>query len=63
MSIMMTQYFHKPNNKLMNLWEMVISYSLREIAVFLKVHVIIIIKFCENNVLGTIHIDIYKFQV
>ena len=39
----------------------VISYSLREIEVFLKVPVIIIIRFGENNVLGTIYIDIYQF--
>ena len=39
----------------------VISYSLRGFEVFLKVPVIIIIEFCENNVLGTIYIDIYQF--
>ena len=39
----------------------VISYSLRGFEVFLKVPVIIIIRFGENNVLGTIYIDIYKF--
>ena len=35
----------------------VISYSLRGIEMFLKVPVIIIIKFGENNVLGTIYIN------
>ena len=34
----------------------VISYSLMEIKVFLKVSVIMI-RFCENNVLGTIYIN------
>ena len=38
----------------------VISYSLRGFEVFLKVPVIIIIRFGEN-VLGTIYIDIYQF--
>ena len=33
-----------------------ISYSLRGIEVFLKVPVIIIIRFGENNVLGTVYI-------
>ena len=37
----------------------VISYSLRGFEVFLKVPVIIIIRFAEINVLGTIYIDIY----
>ena len=46
----------------MNLSEIVISISLREIEVFLKVPMIIIIRFSENNVLGTIYIEIYQFQ-
>ena len=37
----------------------VISYSLRVIELFLKVPVIIIIRFGENNVLGTIYIVIH----
>ena len=36
---------------------MVISYSLRRIDVFLKIPMIIIIRYGENNVLGTIYID------
>ena len=40
----------------------VISYSLRGFGVFLKVPLIIIIRFGENKVLGTIYIDIYKFR-
>ena len=39
----------------------VISYSLRGFDVVLKVPVIIIIRFGEKNVLGTIYIDIYQF--
>ena len=35
----------------------VISYSLRGFEVFLKVSVIIIIRFGKNNVLGTIYIN------
>ena len=38
---------------------MVISYSLRRFEVFLKVPVVIMIRFGENNVLGPIYIDIY----
>ena len=38
------------------------SYSLRGIEMFLKVPVIIIIRFGENNLLGTIYVDIYQFQ-
>ena len=38
-----------------------ISYSLRGFEVFLKIAVIIIIRFGENNLLGTIYIDIYQF--
>ena len=37
----------------------VISYSLKGIEVFLKLPVIIIMKFGENNVLGRIHINIH----
>ena len=37
----------------------VISNSLRGFEMFLKVPVIIIIRFGENNVLGTIYISIY----
>ena len=40
---------------------MVISYSSRRFEVFLKVPVIIIIRFEKNDVLGTIYIDIYEF--
>ena len=40
----------------------VISYSLRGFEVFLRVPVIIIIRFGEKNALGTIYIDIYKFR-
>ena len=39
----------------------VISYRLMGIEVFLKVPVIIIIRFGENNVLGTIYIYIFLF--
>ena len=35
----------------------VISYSLRGFEVFLKVPVIMIIRFGENNVLGTIYMN------
>ena len=41
---------------------MVISYSLRGFEVFLKEPVIIIMRFGENNVLGTIYIYIYHFR-
>ena len=41
---------------------MVISYNLGEFEVFLKITVIIIIRFGENNVLVTIYIDIYKLH-
>ena len=37
----------------------VISYGFRGFLVFLKVAVIIIIRFGENNVLGTIYYDIH----
>ena len=37
----------------------VIPYSLKGFEVFLKVTVI---RFGENNVLGTIYIDIYQFR-
>ena len=39
----------------------VLSYSLRGFEVFLKVPAIIIMRFCENNVLGTMYIDIINF--
>ena len=48
---MMTQRFRKWNNKLRNL---VISFSLREFEVFLKVPAVIITRVDENNVLGPI---------
>ena len=40
---------------------MVISYSLRGFEVFLNVPAIIIMIFGENNVLGTIYIDIHIY--
>ena len=40
----------------------VISYNFRGFGMFLKVPVIIIIRVIENNVLGLIYIDIYKFR-
>ena len=40
------------------MWNIVISYSLR---CFLKVSVIIIMRFGENNVLGPKYINIYEF--
>ena len=53
---MMTHRFRKPNNEPVG--NKVISYSLRGIEVFLKVPVIIIIRFGENNTLGIIYIYI-----
>ena len=48
------------SDKLMNpVGNRVISYSLKGIEVLLKVPVIIIMRSGENNVLGTIYIDIY----
>ena len=38
------------------------SYILRGFEVFLKVPVMIIIRLGENNVLGPIHVDIYRFR-
>ena len=40
----------------------VISYSLRGFEMFLKLQVIIIFRFGENNVLGTICIHTYIYQ-
>ena len=54
----MTRCFCKLNNKLINLWEIVISYSLKRIVVFLKVPMLIIIRFGENNVFGATYIDL-----
>ena len=39
------------------MWNRVISYSLRKFEMFLKVLVIIIMRFGENNVFGTIYIN------
>ena len=58
---MMTHRFRKRNNKLMSLWEIGLSHIFRGFEVFLKVPVLIFIGFGKNNVLGTIHIDIYQF--
>ena len=44
------------------MWNRVIAYSLREIEVFLKVPVMITIRFGENNVLEKIYIDIYIYM-
>ena len=46
------------DNKLMNLCEIGLFHT---VGVFLKVPMIIIMRFCENNVLGPKYIDIYKF--
>ena len=46
---------------LMNLWEIGLFHGLKGFELFPKVPVIIIMRFCENNVLETIYMDIYQF--
>ena len=54
---MISQHFCKRNNKLINQSKIVISYSFRGFEVFLKVPVIIINRFGENNVFWPIYLD------
>ena len=56
---MMTQRFHKLNNKLMHLWEIWLFHIVWGFKAFLKAPVIFINRVAENNALGTIYINIY----
>ena len=56
MSIMMTHRFHKQNNKLRNLWEIGLFHVIWGDLRFLKVTIIIIIRFGENKD------NIYQFR-
>ena len=60
--MMMTHRFRKYHNKQINLREIWLFYSIREFKMFLKVPMIIIIRFGENNVFGQIYIDIHQFR-
>ena len=46
--------------KLIDLWEIGLFHSFRGFEAFIKVPVIIIIRFGENNVLVPIYVDIYQ---
>ena len=62
--MLITQHFRKQNNKLINqpVSNRIISYSFQGIEVYLKVPVIIIIRFPKIICFGPMYIDIYQFQ-